>query len=76
LEGERPQSVAKTWLEVNEKGTRAAAVTVNGMASRSSKPPEFVLPPVFRADHPFIFLIRHVPSGAILFLGRLANPAT
>jgi serine protease inhibitor len=29
---------------------------------------------VFRADRPFLFLIRHRPTGAVLFLGRLANP--
>ena len=33
-------------------------------------------PVVFHADRPFVFLIRHRPSGAILFLGRLANPKT
>jgi serpin B len=30
---------------------------------------------VFRADHPFVFMIRHNQSQSILFMGRLANPA-
>jgi serpin B len=37
---------------------------------RSGAPSE----PIFRADRPFLFLIRHRPTGTILFMGRLINP--
>lgn len=36
---------------------------------------DFEHPPVFRADHPFIFVILDFRTGSLLFLGRLANPA-
>lgn len=58
----------KAFVEVDERGTEAAAAT--GVAMQRAS-----LPPAFRADHPFLFLIRHVPTGAVLFLGRVANPA-
>jgi serpin B len=41
--------------------------------SAAMKPAE--PPPVFRADRPFIFLIRDTHSGSLLFLGRLADPS-
>jgi len=64
----------KAWGEVNEEGTEAAAATVVGVRALGiSKPPP--APPVFRADHPFIFLIRDTRSGSLLFLGRLMNPS-
>ena len=59
--------VHKAFVEVNETGTEAAAATA-GVANI------FCLPPSFIANHPFLFLIRHNESGAILFLGRMANP--
>jgi serpin B len=55
---------------VNEEGTEAAAATGIGMKATALGPP----PAVFRADHPFIFLIRDNGSGSILFLGRLIQP--
>jgi serpin B len=63
----------KAWAEVAEEGTEAAAATVVVLGdSAVARPPP--LPPVFRADHPFIFLIRDTRSGSLLFTGRLADP--
>jgi serpin B len=61
----------KALVEVNEEGTEAAASTGATLTLLGAEPPV----PVFRADHPFIFLIREVRSGIILFLGKLANPS-
>ena len=61
----------KAFIEVNEKGTEAAAATGVVLAARSMPPP----PAVFRADRPFLFLIRDELTGSVLFLGRVANPA-
>ncbi len=63
--------IHKAFVDVNEEGTEAAAATaVVMMTSAAPRPPV-----VFRADHPFIFLIRDNASGSILFIGRLVNPA-
>jgi serine protease inhibitor len=63
--------IHKAFVEVNEEGTEAAAATAVVMVRGGPRKPR-----VFRADHPFIFLIRDNPSGSILFLGRVANPET
>jgi serine protease inhibitor len=61
----------KAIVEVDEAGTRAAAATIVEIRSLGiSDVPELV----FRADHPFIFMIRDIPSDAILFMGRVLNP--
>ena len=62
--------IHEAWVDVNEKGTEAAAATAVGAAGSAFRKP----PPVFRADHPFLFLIRDTRSGSILFLGRVSNP--
>ena len=65
--------VHEAWVDVDEDGTEAAAATaVIARSSESVPPPEPI--PVFRADHPFVFLVRHNQTGSILFLGRLVNP--
>ncbi|MGD0077523.1 MAG: serpin family protein [Sedimentisphaerales bacterium] len=63
--------IHKAYVDVNEEGTEAAAATGVVMKLTSVEAP----PPVFRADHPFIFLIRDNHTGSILFIGRVANPA-
>ncbi|MFA5032048.1 MAG: serpin family protein [bacterium] len=63
--------IHKAFVDVNEKGTEAAAATAVVM-TKCSMPTQQT--PVFRADHPFIFLIRDTRSGSILFIGRLTNP--
>jgi serine protease inhibitor len=61
--------IHQAFVDVNEQGTEAAAATAifltRGLIQET---------PVFRADHPFIFLIRHNDSGNILFMGRVVNP--
>jgi serpin B len=65
--------VHKAFVEVNETGTEAAAATGVGIAKSAAGPRPTTIP-VFRADRPFVFLIRDKRSGSILFLGRLVNP--
>jgi serpin B len=57
-------------VEVNEEGAEAAAATAAVMMCGAAPPPVVT----FRADHPFLFAIRDTTSGAILFLGRVADP--
>ncbi|MBM4372119.1 MAG: serpin family protein, partial [Deltaproteobacteria bacterium] len=63
--------VHKAWVKVDEQGTEAAAATAVVMTARSAATSPT---PVFRADHPFLFLIRDNGTGAILFLGRVIDP--
>jgi len=66
--------IHKAFVEVNEKGTEAAAATAVMMVDRAAMPMDVPFTPTFRADRPFIFLIRDVQTGAVLFLGRMTNP--
>ena len=67
--------IHKAFVDTNEKGTEAAAATAVMMLGSAAPGPPPPPPPVFRADHPFVFLIRDARSGAILFMGRVTNPA-
>lgn len=61
--------VHKSFVEVNEEGTEAAAATGAIMMMRCLMRPER-----FHADHPFLFFIRHNPSKSVLFYGRVCSP--
>jgi len=64
------QIIHKTFIEVNEEGTEAAAVTaavIFGAAIDMNTPPRFQ----FIADHPFFYAIVDRKSGAILFMGAM-----
>ncbi len=62
--------IHKTFVDVDEKGTEAAAVTVPMMAG--SAPPRNLLQ--FHVDRPFLFVIRDLPTRTPLFIGRVVDP--
>jgi serpin B len=59
--------VHKAFVEIDEKGTEAAAATAIGIRTTS-------MAPQFKADHPFLFIIRDRITGTILFVGRVIDP--
>jgi len=62
--------IHQAYVKVDEKGTEAAAATAINIEWEAAMPTN-----VFRADHPFIFIIQEKDTGNILFLGRVVNPA-
>ncbi|KAM5237688.1 antithrombin-III [Ctenodactylus gundi] len=60
----------KAFLEVNEEGSEAAASTAIVISGRSLNPNRVT----FKANRPFLVLIREVALNTILFMGRVANP--
>jgi serpin B len=63
--------VHKAFIDVAEEGTEAAAATGIVIGKTSAQ----VSPSVtFRADHPFVFVIKDNQTGAILFIGRVTDP--
>ena len=61
--------IHQAYVKVDEQGTEAAAATAVVVSLKSAMPSN-----VFRADHPFIFLIQETNTGNILFLGRVIDP--
>ena len=64
--------IHKAYVDVNEEGTEAAAATAVIMESTAA----FARPLIFRADHPFLFLIVEKRSGSVLFMGKVTDPST
>jgi len=62
----------KAFVAVDEEGSEAAAATAVIMTRTGSSGRHI---PTFRADHPFVFMIRDNRSDSILFMGRVTNPA-
>jgi serpin B len=67
------QMLQKVFLRVDESGTEAVAGTGANIVPKSADIPE-VSPLIFRADHPFLFLIRDNSNGIPLFIGRYVAP--
>ena len=61
--------IHQAFVKVDEKGTESAAATAVVMRDKSMSTTK-----IFKADHPFIFLIQEKDTGNILFIGRVVNP--
>jgi len=75
ISGNRELMISKVihqaYVNVNEEGTEAAAATAVAIRLKAV----MMNYPVFKADHPFIFLILHKKTRSILFMGKVVNPA-
>jgi serpin B len=65
--------IHRTFLAIDEKGTEAAAATAIVMPTAAMPRPE-PEPILFTADRPFLLVLRHKPSGEVLFIGRVVTP--
>lgn len=61
--------IHQTFIDVDEEGTEAAAVTIVEMRNETTAMPNF-----FRADEPFLYMIKENSTGAILFMGKVGKP--
>jgi serpin B len=61
----------KAFVRVDEAGTEAAAATAVAMARSGGRPQSFTV----TSDRPFLFFIRETTTGAVLFMGRVADPS-
>nr|XP_020851449.1 serpin B11 isoform X2 [Phascolarctos cinereus] len=61
--------IHESFVDVNEEGTEASAATGDVIVVK-----RLPVPIRFRADHPFLFLIKHITTNTILFFGRFSSP--
>jgi serpin B len=66
--------IHKTFIELNEEGTEAAAVTAIEIINTSVGPGEKDEPVIFNANKPFIYAITEKSTGAVLFIGKMMDP--
>jgi serpin B len=66
--------IHQSFIDLDEKGTEAAAATAVSMIRATAFRPETEEPVEFRADHPFIYCIVDDQTGVILFMGRMMEP--
>lgn len=69
-------AIHKTFLNVDEKGSEAAAATAIMMMPSIAAPGKTPEPLIFRADHPFVFFIYDNQNGLILFMGKVFDPSS
>ncbi|KAL6177751.1 hypothetical protein ACLB2K_049273 [Fragaria x ananassa] len=66
--------IHKSYIEVNEEGTEAAAATATAVMFGCAAPRPAIEKIDFVADHPFLFLIREEATGAVMFVGHVLDP--
>ncbi len=66
--------IHKAFIELNEEGTEAAASTAVVMAKTMAPMPSPIAPSVFKADHPFAFVIYENTTDTVLFMGKVSDP--
>jgi serpin B len=64
--------IHQAFINVDEKGTEAAAATAVVIGATAVRPSSDIK--VFNVDHPFIFYIKDNSTGSILFMGKMMNP--
>lgn len=63
--------IHQAFIDVKEEGTEAAAATAVMTRTMSMQPTQNK---IFKADHPFMFIIKETETGSILFMGKIINP--